>query len=116
MVRVRLDQPPIRESWRVAPRCRGSGGEASRQPRSPTGDRPGRWRPGGPANGLVSVVVDPLNGTFSIDGRPGFGRLVDGGDLGDSYNYSPPAVDSLVDRPDSVTVAVGEPGRSGLRR
>ena len=29
-------------------------------------------------------------GTFALDGIAGYGRLVDGGDLGDSYNYSPP--------------------------
>src|SRR6202012_798947 len=41
------------------------------------------------ANGLVRVDVDPATGTFALDGTPGYGRLVDGGDLGDSYNYSP---------------------------
>ena len=51
------------------------------------------------SNGLVTVVVDADTGTFSLDGHAGFGRLVDGGDLGDSYNYSPPAGDSVVDAP-----------------
>jgi alpha-mannosidase len=36
--------------------------------------------------------------------------LVDGGDLGDSYNYSPPRRDVLVDTPVSVSVRVVEPG------
>jgi len=40
----------------------------------------------------------------------GFGRLVDGGDLGDSYNYSPPANDSIVDVPESVSVEITEHG------
>jgi hypothetical protein len=62
------------------------------------------------ANGLVTVVLDPDDGTFSIDGIPGFGRLVDGGDFGDTYNYSPPRHDSIVDRPDSVSIAVGDRG------
>jgi mannosylglycerate hydrolase len=62
------------------------------------------------ANGLVRVEVDPANGTFSFDGTPGYGRLVDGGDLGDSYNYSPPRQDSLIDEPESVTVRVDERG------
>ena len=47
---------------------------------------------GGPVtigNGLVTVVVDAATGTFSVDGHAGFGRLVDDGDLGDSYNYQP---------------------------
>jgi alpha-mannosidase len=111
MVRVRLDQPPIRRIVARSAKVPGFGWRGF-TPASLTHPATAR-ADGGPvvlANGLVSVVVDPLNGTFSIDGRPGFGRLVDGGDLGDSYNYSPPAVDSLVDRPDSVTVAVGEPG------
>jgi hypothetical protein len=61
-------------------------------------------------NGLLSVVVDQASGTFSLDGRPGYGRLVDGGDLGDSYNYSPPRDDALVDTPTAVSVRVVEPG------
>ena len=62
------------------------------------------------ANGLTTVVVDAADGTFSVDGVPGYGRLVDGGDHGDTYNYSPPATDTLVDPPDSVTLAVGDRG------
>ena len=42
-------------------------------------------------NGLVSWPWTRPTGTFAVDGVGGFGRLVDGGDLGDSYNYSPPA-------------------------
>ena len=61
-------------------------------------------------NGLVDVVLDPANGTFSVDGLEGFGRLVDVGDLGDSYNYSPPATDSTVDSPDSVELELVESG------
>ena len=52
-------------------------------------------------NGLVTVAFDRNDGTFAIDGVAGFGRLVDGGDLGDSYNYSPPAGDRIVDTPDA---------------
>ena len=40
----------------------------------------------------------------------GYGRLVDEGDLGDSYNYSPPRQDSVVDTPSSVTVRLDEQG------
>src|SRR5664280_1311964 len=61
-------------------------------------------------NGLVTVVVDPVEGTFSLDGVPGYGRLVDSGDHGDTYNYSPPAVDSVVDRPDGVAITIDEHG------
>ncbi|HEV3281982.1 MAG TPA: hypothetical protein VG032_10305 [Acidimicrobiales bacterium] len=61
-------------------------------------------------NGLVTVTVDPSEGTFAVDGIPGFGRLVDGGDHGDTYNYSPPLVDSIVHTPFSVSVTVDERG------
>ena len=62
------------------------------------------------SNGLVSVEVDEVAGTFSLNGVAGYGRLVDGGDLGDSYNYSPPAADSFVDTPEAVAVRVLESG------
>ena len=44
----------------------------------------------------------------------GLGRLVDGGDGGDTYNYSPPAADRVVDTPDAVRVTDAR-GRSGAR-
>jgi alpha-mannosidase len=68
-------------------------------------------------NGLVRIDVDPASGTFALDGTPGFGRLVDGGDLGDSYNYSPPRQDSFVDAPRAVTIRFDERGpvRARLR-
>ncbi|MDP9388361.1 MAG: alpha-mannosidase, partial [Actinomycetota bacterium] len=61
-------------------------------------------------NGLVRVEVDPGDGTFAVDGLAGFDRLVDGGDHGDTYNWSPPDHDTLVDRPDAVAVDVEERG------
>jgi alpha-mannosidase len=61
-------------------------------------------------NSVSRVEVDPETGTFALDGLPGFDRLVDGGDAGDTYTYSPPACDSEVDRPDAVTVELVEPG------
>ncbi len=66
------------------------------------------------SNGLRSVIIDPTNGTFAIDGVAGFGQLVDEGDLGDSYNYSPPATDTVVDAPTSVavTTTLGGPLRA----
>jgi hypothetical protein len=74
-------------------------------------------------NGILAVAVDPASGTWSIepgDGRlalRGLGRLVDEGDAGDTYNYSPPLSDVVVDRPEAVTVQVLEAGpvRAGLR-
>jgi alpha-mannosidase len=62
------------------------------------------------ASGVVGVQIDPISGTFALDGVAGYGRLVDDGDLGDSYNYSPPQRDSVVDTPESVTVRVDERG------
>ncbi len=62
------------------------------------------------ANGLVRVGIDPVDGTFSLGGLAGYGRLVDGGDQGDSYNYSPPGQDSFVDAPSTVVLRVDERG------
>jgi hypothetical protein len=62
------------------------------------------------ANGVVTVVVDRHTGTFALDGVAGYGRLVDSGDHGDTYNYSPPEHDSVVDTPDTVSVSVDERG------
>ena len=61
-------------------------------------------------NGLVTLAVDPADGTFSIDGHGGLGRLVDGGDCGDTYNWCPPAEDTIVDAPEAVEVHVHERG------
>jgi mannosylglycerate hydrolase len=65
------------------------------------------------SNGLVSVAV-AADGTLTIDGGgvglSGVGRLVDGGDVGDSYNYAPPTTDEMVERPLRVQVQAGEPG------
>ena len=65
-------------------------------------------------NGLVQVRVDG-DGTLTVsaDGVTlrGVGRLVDGGDPGDSYNYAPPAHDVLVSEPTQVSVtALGSEG------
>jgi mannosylglycerate hydrolase len=65
----------------------------------------------GLANGLVSVVVDPGDGTFAVDGTPGFGRLVDDGDSGDTYNWNPPRHGAHpVEAPLDVAVSVLEAG------
>jgi mannosylglycerate hydrolase len=56
-------------------------------------------------NGLLSVAV-AADGTLSLGGVHGVGRLVDGGDEGDSYNYAPPAEDHLVEDPDDARVSV----------
>jgi len=66
-------------------------------------------------NGLVTIEIDTTTATFSLtnaDGMSvsGLGRLVDDGDEGDTYNYSPPPFDSVVDWPDSCTVLPVEHG------
>jgi mannosylglycerate hydrolase len=60
------------------------------------------------ANGLLTLAVDGRDGTFGIDGATGLGRLVDEGDDGDTYNWSPVARDTVVDAPVAVRVTVAE--------
>ncbi len=61
----------------------------------------------GMTNGLIEIAVGS-DGTFRLAGGgavlDGVGRIVDGGDAGDSYNYGPPSEDRLVRRPDAVDV------------
>ncbi|MFD1540154.1 glycoside hydrolase family 38 C-terminal domain-containing protein [Nonomuraea guangzhouensis] len=57
-------------------------------------------------NGLLRVEV-AADGTLTLTGADGTtltgaGRIVDGGDVGDTYNYAPPADDRIVSDPESV--------------
>ena len=65
-------------------------------------------------NEHVEVIANPDDGTFTlISGdtvTAGLHRLVNGGDGGDTYNYSPPDHDVIVDRAVTVTVEVDEKG------
>jgi len=111
-VRLTLDQPPVR---RILARQRPVPGFGWATFAPAPLDHPVRVEGEAPdpvtlTNGLVTVEIDPDDGSFSVNGIPGYGRLVDSGDHGDTYNYSPPAADSVVDTPDSVSVTVGEPG------
>ncbi len=59
-------------------------------------------------NRLLRVEVE-RDGTLTLTSPDGVtvtgaGRIVDGGDVGDSYNYAPPAEDRLVSQPVSVQV------------
>ena len=67
----------------------------------------------GLGNGLVTVAVEP-GGTLRVEGDgqvcTGLGRLVDGGDAGDAYNFAPPEQDTGVAEPTSVEVAVRRTG------
>ena len=66
-------------------------------------------RDDGISNGLLDIEV-AADGTLALrtsDGvLEGVGRLVDGGDFGDSYNYAPPGSDTLVDTPEDVSTEV----------
>ncbi|MBS2534612.1 hypothetical protein KGQ20_17715 [Catenulispora sp. NF23] len=57
-------------------------------------------------NGLVHVALRPdgLLDVLAADGThaAGLGLIVDGGDLGDEYNYAPPKHDRLVVSPDEI--------------
>ena len=50
------------------------------------------------SNGLVSVSVE------------GLGRIVEGRDVGDTYNYAPPGDDVLVDEPEQASTEIIEAG------
>ncbi|MFG1707694.1 glycoside hydrolase family 38 C-terminal domain-containing protein [Nonomuraea sp. M3C6] len=86
--------------------------------RAVTGHDPACWRnwESGPQpvqgddevldNGLLRVTI-AQDGTLTLVGEDGTtvtgaGRIVDGGDVGDTYNYAPPADDRLVSEPESV--------------
>lgn len=111
-MRVTLDQPPIRRVLARPSPVQGFGWSAFEV--APLAHPVTLGDHGGGrltlSNGLVTVDVDPAEGTFSVDGRGGYGRLVDGGDHGDTYNYSPPAVDVVVSEPEAVEVAAGLEG------
>ncbi len=111
-VRLTLDQPPVR---RILARqdavpgfgwSRFSAATLAHPVREEVGEVDGAEGalPVTLTNGLVTVTVDPTDGTFALNGVPGYGRLVDDGDHGDTYNYSPPQQDAQVDAPDAVSV------------
>ncbi len=114
IVRIRIDQPPVRRVLGCVAEVPGFGHAPLDLvvPTHPvTVEEP--TEPDGAlvmGNGLVTVAFDANDGTFAVDGVAGFGRLVDGGDHGDSYNYSPPAGDRIVDTPDHVSITVAERG------
>ncbi|HEX2701494.1 MAG TPA: glycoside hydrolase family 38 C-terminal domain-containing protein [Acidimicrobiales bacterium] len=115
-VRVRILQPPSRRVLARVDDVPGYGWAAWAPGRPPAG--PVRAEGATTlANGLVRVDVDPADGTFSLDGLAGFDRLVDSGDHGDTYNWSPPENDVVVDRPEAVAVELveGGPVRGRLR-
>ncbi|HET9322751.1 MAG TPA: hypothetical protein VFO03_02655 [Gaiellaceae bacterium] len=103
-VAAQVPAPPL--GWNALLPVEGSGGL----------EQPVRAEPGRLENGLLAVQVGE-DGTLALGGLQGVGRLVDGGDAGDSYNYAPPPDDRLVDEPVGVRVEVVSPGpvRAALR-
>jgi alpha-mannosidase len=65
------------------------------------------------SNDLIHVSIDP-DGTVTLESDGvrlvGVGRLVDGGDFGDTYNYGAPASDRLIERPSTVVTKAIEHG------
>jgi hypothetical protein len=108
VVKVRVDMPPSRRILTWIDAVPGYGWTMWRA--EPPSVAPVQVEDLRASNGLVTLAVDPDDGTFAVDGHAGLGRLVDGGDYGDTYNYSPPDEDRLVDRPDRVEVTVLESG------
>jgi mannosylglycerate hydrolase len=77
-------------------------------------DQPVHALEGRLANGLLTVTV-ATDGTLRLEAADGtvlegVGRLVDGGDEGDTYNYAPPAQDVLIDEPIRVEHRLEEVG------
>ena len=75
-------------------------------------------------NSFYRVSVDPASGTLTVLDKTtgatyaGLNRFEDGGEVGDLYNYCPPAEDTLVTapaRPPEVTLLERGPVRSTLR-
>jgi mannosylglycerate hydrolase len=65
-------------------------------------------------NGLLKLRVAD-DGTLAIESTDGShiegaGRIVDGGDFGDSYNYAPPATDRVIEAAAAVEVVCSERG------
>lgn len=97
-------------------------GERTAAPQTvePAGAAPVRAEGRTLSNGLVTVTAldDGTLRVTAADGTvlDGVGRIVDGGDRGDSYNYAPPGTDTLVDTPRSLLVgdAAGGPLRASL--
>jgi hypothetical protein len=113
-ISIRQRRAPVRDvvfaagsvpgfGWRTYQPVEGHGPASAVQARGPVLE-----------NGLVRVEIDTARGTVTVEADgvrvAGADRLVDGGDGGDTYNYSPPEIDALVDTPVSVRVETTERG------
>ncbi len=110
-VRVWVEQPPSQRVLVRTPEVPGLSWRTWRDDERDLGVEPVRIDDDGTiANGLLTVSVDAVDGTFGIDGHLGLGRLVDDGDEGDTYNFSPPAAQTVLDAPKTVEVEILEDG------
>ncbi|GMU78110.1 MAG: hypothetical protein AMXMBFR46_09060 [Acidimicrobiia bacterium] len=114
-IRVRQELPPTREVLVAVPEVPGFGWRTVRPEAGPSPFTSLATEAGVMTNDHLRVAVDASSGTFSLttsDGvsAPGLNRLVDGGDGGDTYSYSPPAQDFVVDTPEFVQVRTLESG------
>ncbi len=119
--RVRLLRAPARRVVLAADRIPGFGWRTLRAEDVASGDVTGEMDAGVRhsgaqlANGHLSATVDHETGLVALESDEGVvvagaNRLVDGGDGGDTYNYSPPADDRVVDVPTSVAISTIEAG------
>jgi hypothetical protein len=114
-IRVRQELPPTREVLVAVPPVPGFGWRTLAPAVGPPPDARVTTEPNALVNDHLRVTVDPGDGTLTLttpDGVVvrGANRLVDGGDGGDTYNYSPPAADFTIDTPEFVQVRALESG------
>jgi len=114
-IRVRQEMPPTREMLVAVPAVPGYGWRTLHPAPGPSPETEVTTEPTVLANAHLRVTIDASDGTFTITSHDGVmvsgaNRFVDGGDGGDTYNYSPPGEDHLVERPEFVQVRVLESG------
>jgi hypothetical protein len=114
-IRVRQELSPTREVAVAVPPVPGYGWRTLRPAPGQGPTTALTTEPGVLANDHLRVAVDPTDGTLTLttsDGVSirGANRLVDGGDGGDTYNYSPPIEDYTVEAPEFVQIRTLESG------
>jgi len=106
-VRIRITSPPTQLVVTRVEDVPGFGWQAWNGP-APT-VAPVTAHDGALTNGLVRLEFHE-HGTWSINGQRGFGRIVHGGDVGDTYNWCPPDGDTEIDTTTRSEVAIVESG------
>jgi hypothetical protein len=121
-IRVRQEVPASRRLVVVVPDVAGFGWQTIRPTEGDGPSSPLVTEPGVMANDHLRVAVDTTNGTVTLTTTDGVSvsdanRLVESGDGGDTYNYSPPTEDFAVEAPEFVRIRTLESGsvRSRLR-